>query len=398
GGPGNFPPAGINQAPRLPAQGGPGNFPPAGFNQAPRLPAQGGPGNFPLGFNRIPPQAQQFPAPGQGQGNFYLLQPQVIPQVSTLSLQELISSVNGFFSPATSVYYEARETRGKGSYGEVFCAVPWTCNKLGICTRQSVTRCVKKVSVADKLQEDAVMKEVATLCNFSNHPSIVKFFEALKNPNAGGYYLIMEDAGSLQLLQWWSSNKNKYNLLKVIGEIISGLAAIHDGGCVHRDIKPQNIMINGGEHVKIIDFGVSNFITQFNSLLKTRIGTPLYMAPEMLDGKPYSPKVDIWALGVLIYEITTGVRPFGNDPSYFLRDVSTREPDWNPFFTASAALGIKDIKKFCSFVHLMLRKEDVNRSSTADICKEFINILQVESVNLESKYMDSINMLARRAR
>jgi calcium-dependent protein kinase len=84
---------------------------------------------------------------------------------------------------------------------------------------------------------------------------------------------------------------------------------MHSQGVVHRDIKPENIMLDSTGEIKLIDFGLSKKQKDGKKMLKTVLGTPYYMAPEVLDGK-YDSKCDIWALGVLLYVFMSGYLPF----------------------------------------------------------------------------------------
>jgi calcium-dependent protein kinase len=84
---------------------------------------------------------------------------------------------------------------------------------------------------------------------------------------------------------------------------------MHSQGVVHRDIKPENIMLDATGEIKLIDFGLSKKQKDGKKMLKTVLGTPYYMAPEVLDGK-YDNKCDIWALGVLLYVFMSGYLPF----------------------------------------------------------------------------------------
>jgi serine/threonine-protein kinase len=101
---------------------------------------------------------------------------------------------------------------------------------------------------------------------------------------------------------------------RIIGEVASALAAAHAAGIVHRDIKPDNILLDDGTaHVRVADFGVAKILDDELDLTATglAIGTPAYMAPEQLAGDaPVGPASDVWAFGLVAYEVLTGERPF----------------------------------------------------------------------------------------
>ena len=92
-------------------------------------------------------------------------------------------------------------------------------------------------------------------------------------------------------------------------QIIIGIQKLHEQGIVHRDLKLENIMVDGNGYLKIIDFGLSTLLTE-NQVATTQCGTPEYYAPEMLKDRRYGKDVDWWAVGILIYEMIFGVTPF----------------------------------------------------------------------------------------
>ena len=108
----------------------------------------------------------------------------------------------------------------------------------------------------------------------------------------------------------------------VATDIAKALAAAHERGIVHRDLKPENIMVTANGNVKVVDFGLAQFDVAAQDLASvtrltdpgTMAGTPPYMAPEQLLGKPTGPRTDQFAFGVLLYELLTGRHPFGSGP------------------------------------------------------------------------------------
>ena len=148
-----------------------------------------------------------------------------------------------------------------------------------------------------------------------NHPNIVKQYETFIDNSNSKLYIVMEycEKGDLDKLILKNKNNNKLVDEELIWDIISqtlnALKYIHyDKKILHRDIKPSNIFLDINYNIKLGDFGLSR--KYFTEYANTILGTPLYMAPEMLEKKQYNVEADIWALGCSIYELTTFVVPF----------------------------------------------------------------------------------------
>src|SRR5271155_1101655 len=95
--------------------------------------------------------------------------------------------------------------------------------------------------------------------------------------------------------------------MEIAGQLCAGLAAAHDKGVLHRDLKPRNIMLDGQGHLRITDFGLAGFAGEVKDI---RSGTPGYMAPEQLSGREVTARSDIYALGLVLYELFTGKAAF----------------------------------------------------------------------------------------
>jgi tRNA A-37 threonylcarbamoyl transferase component Bud32 len=104
---------------------------------------------------------------------------------------------------------------------------------------------------------------------------------------------------------------------QITAEILEGLAAAHSAGLIHRDVKPENVFVCANGVVKVLDFGIAKLVQQMSGVQLTQagftIGTPRYMAPEQIEGKPVDTRTDLYAVGVLLYELLAGTVPFEED-------------------------------------------------------------------------------------
>lgn len=179
-----------------------------------------------------------------------------------------------------------------------------------------------------------------------HHPSIVEVFDIDALPD-GRPYLLMEWLEGTPLSEELERRGTftPAEMLAVLTEVGSALAAVHDAGFVHRDIKPSNIIAIPNSNwfrVKLVDFGLVKFLTpdapsQTSVTRKgTIVGTPQYMAPEQALMGPIDARTDIYALGVVMYELLSGNRPFESDNVVELVEMHVRAPP--PKVSAVAAV------------------------------------------------------------
>ena len=214
------------------------------------------------------------------------------------------SSEDGRFVPGTLLgdRYRIVSLLGAGGMGEVYRA---TDLRLG-------------QAVALKFLPDEMARDPKALARFHNE---VRIARQVAHPNVCRVYDLGEVEGFPYLSMEYVDGEDLHSLLRRIGrlpadkaieiarKLCAGLAAAHDKGVLHRDLKPANIMIDGRGHVLITDFGLAGVRGQVEGL-EARNGTPGYMAPEQLAGREVSVESDIYALGVVLYEMFTGKRPF----------------------------------------------------------------------------------------
>src|ERR1700752_4333255 len=143
------------------------------------------------------------------------------------------------------------------------------------------------------------------------HPNIGVVFDA--GEEDGLYYIIMElvEGRSLQALLDDGHSFPLPRVLRIMEQACGALQFAHERNVVHRDIKPANLMLTGDDTVKVTDFGTAK-ILQFGTVQQTAhvMGTPSYMSPEQVKGRAVDGRSDIFSLGVMLYEMVTGEKPF----------------------------------------------------------------------------------------
>ncbi|MFV8756099.1 serine/threonine-protein kinase [Nannocystaceae bacterium ST9] len=177
-----------------------------------------------------------------------------------------------------------------------------------------------------RLQREA--KTVAKL----RHDNIVEIFDSSDPEKLGDTYIICEFIHGVTLREWLDQRRKTRPLLAamIAHRLCLPLEHAHSLGIVHRDIKPENVMIRDDGCLKLMDFGIAQILD--NQRLTTTgqlLGSPAYMAPELISGKPVDKRIDIFALGVMLYQLATGELPFaGRNPAQVLNRIL--EGDYRP--------------------------------------------------------------------
>ena len=159
------------------------------------------------------------------------------------------------------------------------------------------------------------------------HPNIVVIYDA--GEADGLCYITMElvNGKSLQSLLDANEKFPLPRLLRIMEQVCSALQFAHDNKVVHRDIKPANIMLTSDDHVKVTDFGTAKILQYGAQQHTSATGTPSYMSPEQIKGKGLNGSADIFSLGVMLYEMTTGQKPFrGQDVATVLYRILNEDP------------------------------------------------------------------------
>src|ERR1700683_2264005 len=163
-----------------------------------------------------------------------------------------------------------------------------------------------------------------------SHPGIVTIFDVGEEPETHAPYIVMEFVSGQSLEKLLSQDDHKlplYTALQLTQELAEALDCAHAQDVVHRDLKPANILITEDGHAKIADFGVAKLNLATHTLAGRVLGTPAYMSPEQLNGEAVDGRSDLFSLGIVLYTVLTGYRPFqGNSAMTVSYKVVNRDP------------------------------------------------------------------------
>ena len=216
------------------------------------------------------------------------------------------SVINGLEPEATIKDFTILSTIGEGSFGKVFLV---SHNK----TKSKYA--IKRISKLDKNNQEGktYFKREIEIMYKIHQSNIVRLFNHFEDNEY--CYFVMEyiENGNLFEQPAWKNNKcfPSNDVAKIIKEIICAVYYLHnmDPPIIHRDIKPENVLIDKNGVAKLTDFGWSNYVDS-NEVRRTYCGTPVYLAPEMIKEIGHDEHLDIWCIGVLLFELLTGNVPF----------------------------------------------------------------------------------------
>jgi len=203
--------------------------------------------------------------------------------------------------------YEIKKELGKGAMGIVY---------LGVDPKINRSVAIKTMRFEEGLEEKA-MKDLkdrffreAQAAGNLQHPNIVKIFDAGEEQDIA--YIAMELLKGDDLKKWTAKDKllPVEKVLEYVALAADALGYAHKSGIVHRDIKPANIMLLDDGSLRVCDFGIARITESSKTATGTVLGTPYYMSPEQIAGKKVDGRADLFSLGVTLYEMLTGERPW----------------------------------------------------------------------------------------
>lgn len=200
--------------------------------------------------------------------------------------------------------YSLLEVVGEGSSGKVKRAMNSKTKQM-VAIKIIQKRKLEANEIERTKREIQIMKQL-------DHENIIKLYDVIETPHKLNIVMELIDGSDLMTYVVKSNGLSEAESHKLFSQILSAVSYCHSVNIVHRDIKHKNIMIGKDGNAKLIDFGLSNFLSD-GKLGSTFCGTPAYAAPEMLLGQKYvGSLIDVWSLGVVFYTMLTGKFPFNN--------------------------------------------------------------------------------------
>jgi hypothetical protein len=264
------------------------------------------------------------------------------------------SSRHGRFLPGTSFGRRFRIVGllGRGGMGEVYQADDL---ELG----QTVALKLLPQRLAGDEAALTLLRNEVRVARQISHPNVCRVYDI--GEVEGQYFVSMEyvDGEDLASLLRRIGRVSSEKALDMIRQLAAGLAAAHDLGVLHRDLKPANIMIDGRGHVRIMDFGLAGFVEEVKGG-EGFAGTIGYMAPEQLAGQGATMRSDVYSLGLVMYEILTGRKPYAARTLDGIRDLQAAGPPRPPAdFAGDLEPGVNDLVMWC------LERDPARRPSSA---------------------------------
>ncbi|KAK4190394.1 putative serine/threonine-protein kinase CLA4 [Podospora australis] len=242
-------------------------------------------------------------------------------RMSTMSENEVMAKLREVVSKTDPNQMYAKQKKiGQGASGSVYVAKvmaqrPGAPNMSQLKARGGSDRvAIKQMDLAHQPRKELIVNEILVMKE-NKHANIVNFLDAFLMDNDKELWVVMEymEGGALTDVIENNPIITEEQISTICLETCQGLDHLHAQNIIHRDIKSDNVLLDARGNVKITDFGFCAKLTEAKSKRATMVGTPYWMAPEVVKQKEYGPKVDIWSLGIMAIEMIESEPPYLNE-------------------------------------------------------------------------------------